>query len=83
MGRPVLCEPHAHAADAFLDQFIFGIRQKYANLNAEIATSAAGFEQESLLKALKESLTDNQKRAQRLPVPIRSVPMNGTGTGDA
>jgi hypothetical protein len=82
MARAVLCEPHAHAADAFLDQFIFGIRQKYANLNAEIATSAAGFEQEALLNQLKGSLTDTQKRTQRVmgaPVSIRSISArNGT-----
>lgn len=81
MARPVLCEPHAHAADSFMDRFIFGVRQEYANLNAKIATDAAGFEQESLVKLIRESLTDAQKRAQRLPVPvsIRSIaPRNGT-----
>jgi hypothetical protein len=85
MGRPVLCEPHAHAADAFLDQFVFGIRQRCANLNAEIATSAAGFEQEALLKQLRDSLTDAQKRAQRVvgpPVSIRAV-SSRNGTDDS
>lgn len=84
MGRPSLCEPHAHAADSFMDRFVFGIRQEYANLNAKIATDAAGFEQEALLKMLRESLTDAQKRAQRgimSVAPIRAIPSK-TGTDD-
>lgn len=81
LDKPALCEAHAHTADALLDEFIFGIRQKYAALNATIASSAAGFEQEALLFALRESLTEKQKRAQRVPLavsPIRAVPKTGT-----
>lgn len=84
MARPALCEPHAHAADSFMDRFIFGVRQEYANLNAKVATDAAAFEQESLLNMLRESLTDKQKRAQRMPpgaVPIRAL-SSRTGTDD-
>jgi hypothetical protein len=80
MARPALCEPHAHVADSLMDRFIFGVRQEHATLNAKIAQDAAGFEQEALLNMLRESLTDKQKRAQRLPVPIsiRALPKNGT-----
>ena len=83
MARPALCEPHAHAADSFMDRFVFGVRQEYANLNAKVATDAASFEQEALLRLLRESLTDAQKRAQRLPVvaAVRALSPR-TGTDD-
>lgn len=83
MLPPVLCTDHVHVADAELDKFIFRVRSEYASLNAKIATDAAGFSQEALLKAVTDSLTENQKRATRkAPATIRVLPAR-TGTDDA
>jgi hypothetical protein len=80
---PVFCTVHAHVADSLMDQFIFKIRAEYSNLNAKLAADAAGFEQESLLRAVSESLTDTQKRATRkAPATIRVLPVR-TGTDDS
>jgi hypothetical protein len=83
---PVLCSAHAHVADAMLDAFIFGIRNEYSALNATIAARAAGFEQEHLLRQITESLTDKQKRSQRVPMgatPLRSVRTGTDGDSDS
>jgi hypothetical protein len=79
---PVFCTAHAHVADAMMDQFIFKIRSEYSNLNAKLAADAAGFEQEALLRAVSESLTDTQKRTTRKsPALVRVLPVR-TGTDD-
>ena len=84
MRPPIYCSSHVHVADAMMDAFIFGIRSDYSQLNARIATQAAGFEQEALRKQLAESLTDDQKRASRKPssVAIVRVLPARTGTDD-
>jgi hypothetical protein len=80
MQPSVFCQAHAHVADAVMDQFIFRVRSDYSALNARIAADAAGFEQESLLRLVGESLTENQKRAtRRTTAPIRVLSLrNGT-----
>ncbi len=83
MQPPVFCQAHAHVADAAMDQFIFRVRSDYSALNMKIAADAAGFEQESLLRLVGESLTDNQKRSTRkVTAPLRVLPMK-TGTDDS
>jgi hypothetical protein len=81
MRPPIFCRHHVHVADAELNKFIFGIRNDYSKLNAEIAARAAGFEQEHLQRLVAESLTEKQKRATRSvsAAPIRMV---RTGTED-
>lgn len=82
MQTPVFCAAHAHVADALMDQFIFRVRSEYSTLNTKIAADAAGFEQEALLRAVSDSLTDTQKRATRkAPATIRVLPVR-TGTDD-
>jgi hypothetical protein len=82
MLPPVFCTAHAHVADAMMDQFIFAVRSRFSDLNAKVAADAAGFEQEALLKAVADSLTENQKRATRKsPATIRVLPQR-TGTDD-
>jgi hypothetical protein len=80
MQPAVFCQAHAHVADAVMDQFIFRVRSEYSALNAKIASDAAGFEQEALLRMVGESLTELQKRATRkVAAPIRVLPQrNGT-----
>jgi hypothetical protein len=82
MQRPVFCEAHAHVADAMMDKFIFQVRSRFSNLNAEIASDAAGFEQETLIRAVADSLTESQKRAVRKPEAVLRVLPAKTGTDD-
>lgn len=64
--RPELCRIHAHVADAKMDEFIFQrVRGIFAKASAEVATEAASFEREALLKYLNDSLTDREKKALR------------------
>jgi hypothetical protein len=82
MRRPTFCRAHVHVADAMLDQFVFGIRARYSELNADIAAKAAGFEQEHLQRQVADSLTEKQKRATR-PSALRMLPTaQKTGTED-
>ena len=50
MQPPTLCKHHARVADAALDKWIFKMRARYSELNADIAAEAAAFEQEGLLR---------------------------------
>jgi hypothetical protein len=87
---PVFCPAHVHVADAMMDQFIFRIRSEYSALNAKIAADAAGFEQEALMRAVAESLTETQKRSTRkspslprvLPTLVRVLPARTGTDGD-
>lgn len=84
MRQPVFCEPHAHLADALLDQFIFGIRKAYSELNAKVAAEAAGFESESLTRLVAENLTEQQKRyARKTTAPLRLLPQKSDEVIDA
>lgn len=62
----VLCESHAHMADAEMDNFIYTvIRAKQAELNGQLAVQAASFETEALLQRIRDNLTDEQKKKVR------------------
>lgn len=64
--QPELCRIHAHVADAKMDEFIFmRVRGIFAEANSKVATEAASFERESLLKYLNDSLTDREKKVLR------------------
>ena len=84
MRPPTLCKAHAHVADAKLDQFIFSVRSRYAELNSAVSADAAAFEQESLRILVADSLTELQKRATRKTAgPLRALPKKAsdeTGT---
>jgi hypothetical protein len=77
------CETHAHVADAMLDRFIYHeVRDIQAETNEKIAVRAAAFEQEGLVEAIRESLTDKQKRSVRKGgAPVRVLP-RPTGTDE-
>src|ERR1700677_1026636 len=75
MKPPAFCRAHIHVADAKLDQFIFGVRKEYAELNSKVSADAAAFEQEFLRNLVADSLTETQKRATRKSVaPLRVLP---------
>ena len=79
MSDPVFCKTHAHVADAAVDQWLFETRAGYASKNKEVAQSAANFEQEYLAKMVSESLTENQKLANRKGLrAVTSIAPNGT-----
>ena len=82
MKPPAFCKTHVHVADAKLDQFIFGVRSKYAALNSDVSAEAAAFELEALRNLVADSLTDTQKRAQKRSSTLRVLPQK-TGTDEA
>lgn len=88
-GPKVLCRVHAHVADAKMDEFIYGkVRSILASANAQIATEAAAFEKETLLKSLSDSLTIKERAVVRkttngvnagtVVMPLTTTPSNGS-----
>lgn len=77
-----VCETHAHVADAMTDKFIYHeIRDQYAQTNEKIAVRAAAFEKEGLIDAIRESLTDKQKKNARKVSPLTNVRQLTRSTG--
>lgn len=86
MRPPAFCRSHAHVADEMLLQWVFETRAKYSALHVEVASGAAGFEQEHLLAKVQASLTEKQKRAvakQLAPRVVSIARATGTEDGDA
>jgi hypothetical protein len=77
---PSLCSSHAHVADAMVDEFLHNrVRGAFTAAYTKVAIEAAGFEKEFLQKQLGESLTEDQKRAQKKAVIKTNVVSIGGG----
>lgn len=78
-----VCEAHAHMADAKMDNFIYtDIRAEQSKTNERIAQRAADFETEKMLHAIKDSLTEDQKKKVRaIEQKIRRSPLQMVANG--
>lgn len=81
--RLQVCESHAHMADAKMDNFIYtDIRAEQSKTNERIAQRAADFETEKMLQAIKDSLTEDQKKKVRaIEQKIRRSPLQMVANG--
>jgi hypothetical protein len=65
--KPELCESHAHSCDQTMDCFIYTeIRAEQARVNQRLAGRAAEFEAEKMKQAIRDGLTEEQKKKVRM-----------------